>query len=478
MSAAAHIDPLAITDRCQRDPEFFVREVLGDTPWKRQVEIFESIRDHRSTAVPSCHASGKSWTAGRAVLWFLYSFYGAKVITTAPTERQIRGILWAEIHRARRNSRAPLGGEPTLLSLKLAEDWYATGFTAPDWDPNRFQGYHAPHILVVVDEAAGISRALADQIDSLLSGGHARKLEIGNPVEAGTPFQASCESPHVHTLPISAFDTPNFTAFGIGQEEIASGAWEEKIGKAPLPHPDLITPQWVAERYQIWGPTSNAWKSRVLGQFPDTVEGAYYTEELKAARDQGRIGFEPHDPNAPVITAWDIGVRDATAIGFAQWKGEELRLIDYLEAEGQGLPYYAQELQRRPYTYCDHIAPPDMANREWGDGRSRVEIAASLGLQFRVLPRLLERQTGELAEGIDAVRRFFPRLRFDEDRCAPLLDALRNYRRKRNARTGELGDGPEHDWSSHGADMLRYLALGVREYRRVSRPRQNTRWVT
>jgi hypothetical protein len=233
-----------LIDRCQKDPVFFCEHVLGCTPWGTQREIMESVRDNRATAVPSCHSSGKSWIAARIVLWFLYSFPDSKVITTAPTDRQIRGILWGEIHQARANAKVELGGYHTVQRIELEENWWAWGFTAPDYDPNRFQGFHAPHILVVVDEAAGISNALAQQIDSILSGGHSRKLEIGNPVLSGTAFEASCDSKLVNTIPISAFDTPNFTEFGITEEDVLSGKWEEKVtGEYPSDY--LISPLWA-----------------------------------------------------------------------------------------------------------------------------------------------------------------------------------------------------------------------------------------
>ena len=472
------MDSADIIQRCQKDPEFFVRNVLGGDPWPTQVAIMDSVRDHDHTAVPSCHSSGKSWVASRIALWFLYSFPDSKVITTAPTERQAKGILWSEMHKAKATAKYPLGGDSTSMQIKLDEDWWALGFTAPDYDPNRFQGFHAPHILVLVDESAGISKAISEQIDSLLSGGHARRLDIGNPVEAGTPFQASCESPMVNTIPISAFDTPNFTEFGITEDDIVSDTWQEKIGDSELPRPVLIDPKWVASRYAIWGNDSDAWKSRVLGQFPDVVEGAYYGELMKTAALEGRITSIPYDDAVPVQTAWDIGVRDSTSIWFYQRQGDWVNVIDYEEDTGQGLPHYAKVLQDKGYTYT-HVqtAPHDIKNREWASGKSRMEVARSLGIVFRPIERVVSKLGGERAEGIDAVRRLLPRVRFDAEKCADGIACLQNYRRKKNARTGEFSDEPEHDWASHGADAFRYLAMGLRQTGKVNRPAPKTSWV-
>jgi hypothetical protein len=477
--ALSHSEASGVYDRCQKDPAFFVQEILGDDPWDTQIAIMESVRDNRVTAVPSCHSSGKSWTAGRIALWFLLSHHGSKVITTAPTERQVKGVLWGEILRAHKSSGYPLGGDPTAMQLRIEPDWWCWGFTAPDWDESRFQGFHAPHILVVVDEASGISAALMDQIDSLLAGGHARKLLIGNPVISGCSFERDCASSKVNTIPISAWDTPNFLAFGITEEDMISGEWEKKINGDEMPHPELITPDWVSERLELWGAESNAWRSRIGGEFPTVVEGAYYGEAMARAREEGRVGTFPWDPKYPVTTAWDIGMKDSTAIWFFQQLGSRIHLIDYYEASGQGLPHYVKILQEKPYVYREHIAPHDMKVREWTPGVARTSVAQELGINFRVLEKIVVKIGSELAEGIDAVRRILPLCYFDEEHAGDGIACLDNYSRKRNRSTGELTDIPRHDhWSSHGADAIRYLALGIRQVAGIRRPKPNTRWMT
>ena len=92
-------DARILRERLRRDPEFFQREVLGWDPWEKQVEIACSVRDHKKTAVKSCHDSGKTADAARIGLWFLYSFQPSIVLTTAPTYRQVEELLWREISR-------------------------------------------------------------------------------------------------------------------------------------------------------------------------------------------------------------------------------------------------------------------------------------------------------------------------------------------------------------------------------------------
>jgi len=127
--------------------------------------------------------------------------------------------------------------------------------------------------------------------------------------------------------------------------------------------------------------------------------------------------------------------------------------------------------------YRDHIAPHDIGVRELGTGRSRLEMAAELGIQFRVLPRVSQNVRSEVEERIDAGRRLIPRCWFDEKKTSKGLEALRSWHRAENARTGELSSQPVHDWASHGADAYTYLAMGLREQRTVSRPKVASGWV-
>lgn len=194
------------------------------------------------------------------------------------------------------------------------------------------------------------------------------------------------------------------------------------------------------------------------GKCRRSVEGAIYGDELDKARDEGRVCTVPYDPTQPVHTAWDLGVLDSTAIWFCQQtRGGEVRLIDYYEASGEGLPHYARVLQGKGYTFGRHIGPHDIMVRELGSGRSRFEVAADLGIRFEVAPR------HELEDGVHAVRMLFPRFWFDKERTRAGVQALAHYRKAYNAALDEFKASPVHDWASHGADALRYLATTLQE---------------
>lgn len=192
--------------------------------------------------------------------------------------------------------------------------------------------------------------------------------------------------------------------------------------------------------------------------FEAAVKGAIYTNEMEAARTGKRIASVPYDPALPVDTYWDLGFGgkgDATAIWFVQsLRSHEVRLIDYHEAQGEGLPYYARILSEKRYVYGTHWAPHDIAVKE-STGRTRLETAASLGIKFRTAPN------EGLEDGIHAARMMFGRCWFDVEKCKDGLEALQHYRRDYNQRLNEFKAVPVHDWASHGADAFRYLALAL-----------------
>jgi len=207
--------------------------------------------------------------------------------------------------------------------------------------------------------------------------------------------------------------------------------------------------------------------------FEASIKGAIFAAELAAIKAHGQVGRVPVDPILPVDTDWDLGVGDSTSVWFSQsLRSGEVRLIDYHEASGEGLPYYAQVLKQKGYTYGTHWAPHDIQVRELASGRSRLEAAASLGIRFSVCPNVA------LEDGIHAARMLFPRCWFDADKCKAGLEALQHYRRDYNSRLNEFKATPVHDWSSHGADAFRYLATRQKtpaeKQKTVMAPRYNS----
>lgn len=215
------------------------------------------------------------------------------------------------------------------------------------------------------------------------------------------------------------------------------------------------------------------------GGFLLAGEASYYGRLLAAAEREGRIGNFPHDPTKPVMTAWDIGVDDYTAIWFLQDIAGKPRVIDYHEASGMGvdeifaqaLPEYTRDpLERaaalvdlgreRKHVYGTFYFPHDIAVREWGSGgRSRAETVMRLGVRGSLIHRGAAMKPDDR---INAVRALLPHLHFHRTERVMLgASRLRRYRRKENPNLGMLG-GPLHDENSHGSDALGEFAVNWR----------------
>lgn len=177
--------------------------------------------------------------------------------------------MWREIATRYAKSKVKLSAkEPNITGWELTKNWYAVGLSTKD--PDKFQGYHADsgYLLVVVDEAAGIDEALFEAIDAILTSDRCRLLMIGNPTSNSGTFRDSHKPSYpASKIKISAFDTPNFTANNIRNEDDLINAIETKqklIEKAPY----LCSPIWVYERIKKWGIGSPMYQSRVRGEFP------------------------------------------------------------------------------------------------------------------------------------------------------------------------------------------------------------------
>ena len=189
------------------------------------------------------------------------------------------------------------------------------------------------------------------------------------------------------------------------------------------------------------------------------LPGAYYANEFRLVDQERRITRCPYDPSYPVYTFWDIGVNDLTAVWVAQFIGRQICLIHYYEQTGKGADHYAQYLMDCPWqaNYRGHVLPHDGKVREWGNSAKRRDAMLQQlirGVVHTVQPVAFDR-------GIANVRTMFPRLVFDAEGCDVGINALRSYHHDYDERFQTFKNYPEHDWSSHGADALRTLAISL-----------------
>ena len=242
------------------DPIWKAKNLFGFDPWSKQAETLLALRKHKRVAVRSCHGVGKTAVAATAVLDFMTEG-PCRVITTAPTWSQVEQLLWREI--AVRHSKIPGGasafGKMFKSSLEVRSDWFAMGLSTDK--PERFQGHHAPRMMLVVDEASGIDEAIYEASEGFLTADEARVLLIGNPTRpTGTFYKAFQKNSGWYPIHMSAFDAPCFTG--------------EKVSKEA--ERALITQEWVQDAKQQWGEDSSAYKIRVLGEFSETTGRQFF----------------------------------------------------------------------------------------------------------------------------------------------------------------------------------------------------------
>lgn len=221
-----------------------------------------SVAAHPRTTVRSCHNSGKSWLAGCLTLWWLHCYQPSLVITTAPTARQVKDVLWKEIgarHRA-----AGLPGTLSTMNLSVSLAQRAIGLSTND--PVRFQGWHEKNILVLVDEASGVDEEIYQAVEGILTGPNARLLLLGNPNHPAGTFYESFRSSLYRRFHIQASDVPEH----------------------------LLPAGWAEERRREWGDDSVMYQVRVLGQFPPQGDNALFSLVWTEAAQQREI--EPGQP--------------------------------------------------------------------------------------------------------------------------------------------------------------------------------------
>jgi hypothetical protein len=244
--------------------------------WSGQRKILHAVRDNRKTAAVTCHEIGKSYDAGLLAAWWIdsHKLGEAFVVTTAPTNDQVRIILWKEIGRAVQRGNLPGRVNQTEWKVMVGEkeETVGIGRKPNDYSPTAFQGVHAPFVLVIIDEANGVRGPLHDALDSLIANDESKLLMIGNGDDPSGEFFDACKpGSGFKVVHISAFDSPNFTG-----EPMPDTILRQLIGKT-----------YVEEKRKKWAPTWTwdgnrcvpppegkledthpFWQSKILGQFP------------------------------------------------------------------------------------------------------------------------------------------------------------------------------------------------------------------
>lgn len=216
--------------------------------------------------------------------------------------------------------------------------------------------------------------------------------------------------------------------------------------------PDVLRKEMEGLKKRSLAEYENVWE----GKPKQAIEGAIFAAELHKAALEGRITKVPLAPGVLVMTFWDLGQSDNTAIWFVQIVGMEYRLIDYYQSSGVKLGHYIEVLAEKGYKYGEHCLPHDADHEQLAASatiRQQLQNALrdnpALGQTVRIVPRIPKK-----ALGIDAARNIFGQCVFDKDKTADGLQCLRHYAFAMDVETGKVSKEPRHDAFSHGADAF------------------------
>lgn len=225
---------------------------------------------------------------------------------------------------------------------------------------------------------------------------------------------------------------------------------------------------WIAQRRELGSELFQEYPATPEEAFLASRDGTYYSKmfnELVVRR--GRVRKDLYDPNLPVDCFFDLGVDDYTVVGFVQWYRGSYRIVGEYWNNGRGIGHYLDEIAATGWDIRDIVLPHDAHQRGTntpGSGRAKstkdvaVDHMNSEGYRWglRVLPR------STIADGIEAVRRIIPNLEVDAS-CTYIIDCFQNYSKEWDEKLQVWKKTPVHDEYSHGADMIRQVAMGVRE---------------
>jgi hypothetical protein len=230
-------------------------------------------------------------------MWFFTTHEPSVLITTAPTERQVKDIIWREIRHRHKTALLKLPGKPLTMKWDIEANHYALGFSTNS--EQQVQGFHSANVMLIIDEANAYPPELYEALLSVISGGDRKILfQIGNPIEPLGPFYQSFSQDNVWTHTISCLNHPNV----ISRSNVVPGA---------------VTHEWVEDMRKLWTEESIFWEARILGNFPTTaadlvvnlawVEHAEQlvcnrSKELYMGYDCAEYGDDQH--------CWTIGTRD------------------------------------------------------------------------------------------------------------------------------------------------------------------------
>jgi hypothetical protein len=263
------------------DPVLFVKEVLGVEPDEWQKDFLTAVASgERKISIRSGHGVGKSTTASWAMLWFLLTRYPVKVVVTAPTSAQLYDALFAELKRWVKELPQPiqelLDVKQERIELKAsATEAFISARTSRAEQPEALQGVHSDNVMLVADEASGVPEAVFEAAAGSMSGHNALTILLGNPVRSSGFF----------------FETHN---------RLKDEWWTRRVSCIDSTR---VSKEYVQDMKSRYGEESNAYRIRVLGEFPRSDDDTIIPMELlESAKHRDTRAYE----DAPIVWGLDV----------------------------------------------------------------------------------------------------------------------------------------------------------------------------
>jgi hypothetical protein len=355
----AHAEMGTVYGLWRDDPVGFAIGPARQRLWSLQREVLRSIPAHVKTAVPSTVGIGKTRIGAVIDTWWcsVWPRGTALAVTTATRFRQVQRQMWPEIRAV--HAHAELDGHCDTTQWKVTTsagtEWVTSyGFSVPDWDETAAQGIHAPRLLLIVDEAGGFSHLIGQAFESILGGEHTRGLFIGNPPtdQEGSWFEQLCAQEDVNTIPISIFDTPNYTG------EVVGACTTCPPGMPPHDAAEHLTDlDWERRIKRDYGEDSPYYQARALARFPRggssrALPGDWIDNAVAMAKDGndrpqvvGNRDGHPF-PYQPKRGAWirlgvDVAAGGGDELAVARCEGDVIRNVHQESGPELSNPHYA-----------------------------------------------------------------------------------------------------------------------------------------
>lgn len=281
-----------LVQKAQTDPVWWLEDCCGWNLWEKQREIARAMVTHKRVAVPAAFGVGKTWIASRLATHFLNVYPKSIIVTTAPTMRQVKDLLWAEIKDAYHTSKLPLGGEVLATEIRTGiPKWFATGFATNEEHIDKFTGYHAPHQLTIFDQACGIHKQIWTGAEGLMTGPDCHMLALSNTTDEKSEFANLCLPDRRSDFGFACED-PNCTGCS-GWKIIKITAHDSPNVKAGYNvFPGILAHDYIENKKLVWRPGDPLWEVYIEANF---VEAGAMTV-LHPTMIKEMLGTAPSSP--------------------------------------------------------------------------------------------------------------------------------------------------------------------------------------